>query len=182
MPTLEIRRHAQRKPGGGSQLSQQGVELARRLGDTLGPFNHVATSVVPRARETAIAMGYAVDHELVTLSTDEEVYSEIEESRWWTADQPMASLASLVQRREAVWRYGSSIAALWRDLLTPLGDGGSVLFIGHSGELEIALLCCFPGADYSSFRAGFGPLEGAKLHFDGEPARFTKFELLRLTN
>src|SRR6266581_2060501 len=73
MQTLEIRRHSMRKLGGGSQLSQEGVAYARRLGAAMGPFACVATSVVPRARETAIAMGFAVDYELVTLTFDAEV-------------------------------------------------------------------------------------------------------------
>jgi hypothetical protein len=55
--TLEIRRHSLRKNTGGSQLSQQGVELARSVGATMGTFAVVATSVSPRARETAVAMG-----------------------------------------------------------------------------------------------------------------------------
>lgn len=66
MVTLEVRRHSHRKAAaGGSQLSQAGVDLARSLGPTMGPFATVLTSVVPRARETTIAMGFSVDHELV---------------------------------------------------------------------------------------------------------------------
>jgi len=47
------------------------------------------TSVVPRARETAIAMGFAVDHEIVSMATDESVYAELEANRWGT--QPSRS-------------------------------------------------------------------------------------------
>lgn len=83
MKTLEIRRHSVRKSGGGSQLSQEGVDYARRLGASMGPFAQVVTSVVPRARETAIAMGFAVDYEIVTLASDEELYAELETTRWW---------------------------------------------------------------------------------------------------
>ena len=36
-------------------MSQAGVDFARKLGATMGPFARVVTSVVPRARETAIA-------------------------------------------------------------------------------------------------------------------------------
>ena len=76
MRTLEVRRHSIRKDGGGSQLSQAGVDLARSLGATMGPFARVATSVVPRARETAIAMGFAVDYEIVTLISEEAMAAE----------------------------------------------------------------------------------------------------------
>ena len=73
MKMLEIRRHSMRKEGGGSQLSQEGVSLARQLGTSLGPFALVVTSVLPRTRETAIAMGFAVDYELVMLPSDTAV-------------------------------------------------------------------------------------------------------------
>ncbi|NCA13890.1 MAG: histidine phosphatase family protein, partial [Proteobacteria bacterium] len=58
--TIEVRRHAMRAPGG-VHLVQAGVALARRVGEGLGPFAVVITSPIPRAFETAIAMGFAVD-------------------------------------------------------------------------------------------------------------------------
>ncbi len=177
--TLEIRRHSMRKPGGGSQLSQEGVEYARRLGGSIGPFARVVTSVVPRARETAIAMGFAVDHEIVTLASDEDMYVEAEATRWWEASQPFVALAGVVFMKRATWRYAHALVAMWRDALTLLPDGTSALVIGHSGELETALVACFPHADHAAWGAPFGPCEGARLVFAGDPARFTTFEFLR---
>jgi broad specificity phosphatase PhoE len=177
--TLEVRRHSFRKQGGGSQLSQEGVDYARRLGASLGPFAYVVTSVVPRARETAIAMGFAVDQEIVTLASDEEMYAELEANHWWKASQPFVALAKVIANKGPTWRYGHALVALWRDILTPLLDGAAALLIAHSGELEIALVACFPDADHGAWGAPFGPCEGARLVFDGEPARFTKVELLR---
>jgi broad specificity phosphatase PhoE len=179
MKRLEVRRHSFRKQGGGSQLSQQGVDYARRLGASLGPFAYVATSVVPRTRETAIAMGFAVDQELVTLASDEGVYAEMEASRCWQSPQPFAALAQVVATQGATWRYAHACLALWRDLLTPLPEGAAALVIGHSGELEIALVACFPQADHGAWGGFFAPCEGARLVFDGDPARFTQMELLR---
>ena len=182
MNTLEIRRHSFRKHGAGSQLSQEGVDYARRLGASIGPFARVVTSVVPRARETAIAMGFAVDEEIVTLASDEDMYAEIEANRWWEAAQPFAALAKLVAAKGPTWRYGHALVALWRDILTALPDGAAALVIAHSGELEIALVACFPAADHTAWGVPFGPCEGARLLFDGNPARFTKVEILRETS
>lgn len=137
MKTLEIRRHSL-KQGGGSRLSQEGVDLARHLGSSLGPFAYVATSVVPRARETAIAMGFAVNQELVTLA-DEDVYEEMKGVPWWKLPQPFAALAAVMAAKSATWRYGHGLVSVWRDLLTALPDETSALVIGHSGELETAL-------------------------------------------
>jgi len=179
MKTLEVRRHSLRKQGGGSQLSQAGVNYARQLGATMGPFAYVATSVSPRARETAIAMGFAVDQEIVTLATDEAMYAEMEASGWWQAPQPFVALAEVIAIKGATWRYGSALVACWRDILTPLPDGAAALVIAHSGDLEIALVICFPQADHATWGSPFGHCEGARLVFAGEPARFTAVELLR---
>ncbi len=103
MKTLEVRRHSYRKQGGGSQLSQAGVDYARQLGATMGPFAYVATSVSPRARETAIAMGFAVDQEIVTLASEEAIYDETGSRMWWQALQPFVALAEVVATNHAAW-------------------------------------------------------------------------------
>jgi broad specificity phosphatase PhoE len=179
MNTLEIRRHSLRKHTGGSQLSQEGVAFARRLGATMGPFARVVTSVVPRTRETALAMGFAVDDEVVTLVADDAMHTELESARWWLEPQPFVAAAALIATHGATARYAHSIAALWRDILTALPDGAAALVIGHSGHLELALVACFPHADHATWGGPFGPCEGARLIFTGEPARFTSLTLLR---
>ncbi len=178
---LEIRRHSLRKGTGGSQLSQAGVDLARGVGATMGPFSVVATSVVPRARETAVAMGFAVDLELVTLTSAEDVYAEAEASKWWLADEPFAALGRLVGARGAYYRYSHALAAVWRDLLTGLRNDEQALVIGHSGELEAALVAVFPEGDHPRWGGPFACCEGARLTFEGEPARFCGVEFLRLS-
>lgn len=175
--TLEVRRHSLRKNTGGSQLSQPGVDLARKLGESMGSFAVVATSVVPRARETALAMGFAVDHELVTLATDPDIYAASEASEWWLADHPFTALAAVIKTSAAYHRYAHSMAALWRDLLTPLSGEDAALVIGHSGELESALVACLPDADHASWGRPFAACEGARLTFEN---RFCAVEFLRL--
>jgi broad specificity phosphatase PhoE len=179
MSTLEIRRHSMRKAGGGSQLSQAGVAYARALGATLGPFNTVVTSVVPRARETAIAMGFAVDYEIVTAPEDEGVYAELAGSRWWEADRPFVAAAAIVAAHGPTWRYAHTVLARWRDILTPLPENSSALLIGHSGELELALVAAFPQADHATWGRPFGHCEGARLIFAGDPAHFSDVQWLR---
>ena len=65
MRWLEVRRHSLTKKGAargrGSHLSGPGITLARAVGAGLGPVGYVVTSASPRAVETAIAMGFAVD-------------------------------------------------------------------------------------------------------------------------
>lgn len=54
---LEVRRHSIRSLSS-QPLSPAGVDLARRVGSQRGHFERVVTSTLPRAFETAIAMGY----------------------------------------------------------------------------------------------------------------------------
>ncbi len=179
MKFLEIRRHSLRKQGGGSQLSQSGVTHARELGSSMGPFAVVVTSVVPRARETAIAMGFAVDRELVPLLSGEDVYAEMEASCWWTKPQPLAALDTLVKSRGAVWRFGSALVADWRDILQSIPVGSSALMITHSGDIELGLVTCFPDADHGAWGSIFAECEGARLQYAGDPPRFVGIEILR---
>ena len=107
------------------------------------------------------------------------ILAELEAHPWWQAAEPFAALAAVVAAHGATWRYGSALVALWRDILTPLPEGAAALLIAHSGELEIALVTCFPNADHAAWGAPFGPCEGARLVFAGEPARFSGVEILR---
>jgi hypothetical protein len=63
--TIEIRRHACTKKGigrgRGSQLSQDGVLLAREISIGRPNPDYILTTTVPRTLETALAMGFAVD-------------------------------------------------------------------------------------------------------------------------
>ena len=65
---VEIRRHSARHHDEWGHLTQAGVELAQRVGATMGRFDLVVSSPLPRAAETAIAMGYGVDREIEDLA------------------------------------------------------------------------------------------------------------------
>lgn len=72
MRYLEMRRYSKRiQPS--EHLSQEGVELARRIGAGAGPFDLVITMPPPRMSETAVAMGFAVGetYEPVELAENE---------------------------------------------------------------------------------------------------------------
>ncbi|NOH02035.1 MAG: histidine phosphatase family protein [Chloroflexi bacterium] len=98
MKTIEIRRHSIRSPGE-DHLNQKGVALARRVGRGLGPFDLVATSTLPRAFETAIAMGFAVHEQNELMNT---YGGEVEREAPW----PPAVL-SLLRDRQTGRRRGA---------------------------------------------------------------------------
>lgn len=95
------------------------------------------------------------------------------------APQPFAALAGIVRAGGPSHAFGTALYTLWRDLVMSAPDGDSALVIGHSGQLELALVACLPDADHASWGGPFAPLEGARISFDGDPPRFTGCEILR---
>jgi len=110
MRTLEVRRHAYTKLAGargrGSHLSQQGIELARSIGASMGPFAYVAASLAPRTLETAVAMGYAVD-DLLDLSGELWEAAQAELAHRAARDDPRLYLRYL-----ELLSAGGAVAAL----------------------------------------------------------------------
>ena len=108
MRTLEVRRHTMRsKPG--AHLSQDGIELARLVGSTSGPFSLVVTSTIPRAVETAISMGFEVHETLDALGhpLKDEVFDEV----GWPS--PFALVAQAVASGGQVANFAEEQARLW---------------------------------------------------------------------
>lgn len=172
MRTLELRRHTLRaKPG--QHLTQAGVTLARRVGETIGPFDRVLTSSVPRAYETALAMGFAVDEVSGAFSLmDDAVDAEI----CWPA--PFGEIAAAMRRGGAAARFGDRLARLLRDIARALPEGGAALIISHGGIVEAAAVACLPDADHADWGGHCSYCEGVRLSFDGE--RFVAAEILRI--
>ncbi len=173
MKTIEIRRHSIRnKPG--PHLSQQGVTLARLVGQNLGPFDRVVTSTFPRAFETAIAMGFAVDEQNELMSTYGDVVGA--EAPW-----PMspAEYAKAIRRGKAASRYAGLLADYYHGLIEYLADGRAALVINHGGVVELSAVACLPDADHESWGPHFECCEGVRLFWDN--SKFINAEILRVS-
>lgn len=170
--TVELRRHTMRvKPG--QRLSQAGVELARRVGSAAGPFDRVITSTIPRAYETALAMGFAVDEQLEALGMiDDGVEAEV---AW---DAGFAAWADAARRSGVVARYVQKQAVFVREVAAALPPGGSALVVSHGGIVEAQAVGCLPDADHAAWGGACSWCEGARLMFDGE--KFVDAEILRV--
>lgn len=172
MRFVEVRRHTMRvKPG--QHLSQEGVTLARRIGDTIGPFNRVVTSTIPRAFETAIAMGFAVDEEAEVFSSLIEGVEE--EIGSWDAGFPAFSTA--YQRGGATSQLADLLATRLTEIAQALPEGGAALVISHGGMIEAAAVGCLPQGDHATWGRFCDYCEGARLHFNG--VQFVAIDLLR---
>lgn len=169
---IETRRHSMRiKPG--QNLSRAGVELARRVGAGIGPFDRVITSTIPRAYETAIAMGFAVDEQLESLTQlGEGLEAEV---NWDAGFQAYAS----------AWRRGGAAAAAIQkhgafliEVAAALPPGGKALIISHGGIVEAGVVGAMPEWDYSGWGRPCSWCEGARLFFDG--SRCVEAQVLRV--
>lgn len=174
MKTIEIRRHSIRSSPG-VHLNQQGVALARRVGQNLGPFDRVVTSTLPRAFETAIAMGFAVDEQSELMSG----YSDSVERE---APYPLscAGYAEVVRAGKAAAQYANQLKDLYTKLANRLPDGRAALVVNHGGVLELGAVACLPEADHYKWGSHFEYCEGVRLFW--EDGKFINAEILRVAN
>ena len=173
MKALEVRRHSTRaKPG--EHLSQAGVRLARKVGEGMGPFDRVVTSTLPRAFETAIAMGFAVDAQDELLNT---YGSAVETEIPWPAD--FAEYAAALRRDGPAAKYGRKLLTYYTTLLRQIADGRAALVISHGGVVELSAVACVPGEDYAAWGSHLDLCEGVRLSWvDGG---FVKAEVMRVS-
>ncbi|MBI3974373.1 MAG: histidine phosphatase family protein [Chloroflexi bacterium] len=172
MRLIEHRRHTMRTTPG-QHLSQAGVDLARRIGDTIGPFDLIVTSTLPRAYETAIAMGFAVDRQLDELAS---MPDGIEDEVDWP--EGFVAVARALRRDGIAARYCREQARLLRSIAESLPEGGRALVISHGGIVESGTVGCLPDLDYSTWGPACGYCEGVRLTDDG--GRFTDAQAIRL--
>jgi len=173
MKTIEIRRHSIRsKPG--DHLNQPGVTLARLVGENLGPFDRVVTSTLPRAIETAIAMGFAPDELNGLMSSYSD---EVEREAPWPLS--LAGYVEVVRNGGAVARYAYQLAAIYTKLADYLLDGRTALVINHGGIAEMGAVACLPDADHASWGPHFECCEGIRLFW--EAGKFVDAEVLRVS-
>jgi broad specificity phosphatase PhoE len=173
MKTIEIRRHSIRaKPG--DHLTHQGVQLARLVGENLGPFDRVVTSTLPRAIETAIAMGFGVDEYVELMSS---YGREVEREAPWPLS--CAGYAEVVRGGGAAAQYAHQLVAVYSRLANFLMDGRAALVVNHGGVLELGAVACLPDADHTAWGSHFDYCEGLRLFW--EEGRFVDGEILRVT-
>jgi len=173
MKTIEIRRHSIRsKPG--DHLNQQGVTLARLVGQNLGPFDRVVTSTLPRAFETAIAMGFAVDEQIELMNT---TGNDVEREAPWPLS--LAGYAEVIRNGGAAAKYANQLVAVYTKLADYLADGRAALVVNHGGVAELGAAACLPNADHFAWGSHFEPCEGIRLFW--ENGKWVDGEILRVS-
>jgi len=174
MKTIEIRRHSIRDRAS-QDLSEQGLALARIIGADLGPFQYVVTSTVPRASQTAVALGFQVNEQVELLNTyGDAVEAEIP----WPADFSEYT-APLRRAGSAPARYAERLKGLYTRIAEEkLPEPGAALVITHGGVVEIGAVACLPEAEHAVWGDYVECLEGVRLYW--QDGNFVRTEILRI--
>jgi len=172
MKTIEIRRHSIRAAPG-QNLSQPGVSLARLIGAEMGRFERVITSPLPRAYQTAIAMGFAVDETCELMASyGDEVNLECP----WPAS--FSEYAAAARKNGATTRYTKALADFYQKLAKSMPEGASTLVVNHGGVVELSAVGCLPGTELDSLGDYIEYCEGVRLTW--ENGAFTRAQVLRV--
>ncbi len=161
MKTLIIRRHAQRtKPG--QNLSQTGINLAKRVTLDTQHFDLVATANIPRAIQTAIAFGHEV-----TMLNDAlgHLPKKIFAKCGWTKALPQMSVA--ISNHKSVANFARTQANLWKNIAHQIPNSGHALIISHGAIIELGMLASLPDANHKNWGPAIGYCEGIRLTIKG---------------
>ncbi len=172
MKVLEFRRHSKRTIPS-PHLNQEGIDKARKIGEELGEYDLIGSSYAPRAIETAVAMGYAVD----------EIYDELSMTPDYIEDEVVwgmnfSEFADVIKKEGKTYDYVKEMANFLLELAKKLPDNGSALLVSHGGLIELVAIGSFPKEDYSSWGKYLGTCEGVKIYI--KDGNFEKIELLRI--
>ncbi len=174
MKYIELRRHTMRvQPK--EHLSQEGVRLARRVGEGMKPFDLVVMSRLGRAYETAIAMGFAVDQQSATLNNaSNEAIQEME------FPAGFSRLTEIMEAGGAATRFALKLAAFLGDIAWRLPEDGRALVISHGGFVEVATIVSLPDHDLTQWGPACDYCEGVELAYFGRIC--VNGRILRLSN
>ena len=158
----------------GVHLSQQGVTLARLVGQNIGPFDRVVTSTLPRAFETAIAMGFAVDEQNELMNTFGDAVER-------EAPYPLslAGYAEVVKKGGVAANYANKLMDVYTKLANFISEGRAALVVNHGGVAELGAVACLPNGDHVKWGSHFEYCEGIKLFW--EDGKFVHAEIVRVS-
>ena len=172
MKYIEFRRHSKRnRPS--PHLSQEGVELAREIGEKLGPFYKVYSSSAPRAIQTTVAMGFAIDVIIEQISVTP---AEIEKEVKWGMN--FHEYASVIRKGHKTAEYSIKMANYLLELSHDIPENNALLFTSHGGLIEIATIGCLPDLDYSKWGEALEECEGIILTIENK--KFTEAKIQRI--
>lgn len=161
MKTITILRHSIRAAG--QNLSPEGVALAREAAKKLNPeYNIVVTSDLPRAIETAEAMGFTVnEHNEILCPPGEIVDLEV----YWDGD--FDEFPPAYRQKKHLYEFAVKLREYIKTIAKSLPENGNALIISHGGVVQAAAAGCFPEKDFREFGRSPKYCEGIKIFIEG---------------
>lgn len=159
MSFLEIRRHSIQ--GFGGSLSQEGVELARKAGEQTGPFSLVLTSPIPRAQETALAMGFAVH-------STEEWLGFLPDDLQWSLDyrSGFSAFYNAFQENSSFQKQAQIYKDRIQASIQSLDSSQNALIVSHGGTVEMLAIACANNTDFQSWNFGVSQMQGVRIEWN----------------
>ena len=134
----------------------------------------MVTSPIPRAVETAEALGLTIDGVLPELALVPDSVQRVLDA---FPPRSFADYVQLTRRRREMAEYARQQAELMRDQLVRVPDGGRLLLISHGAVIELGAAAARPN-DALGFGEPAGYVEGVRLTMDGDT--WVRGEVLRL--
>src|SRR5690606_2918637 len=129
MKTIEIRRHAERhKPG--HNLNARGVARARNASARDREFALVVTSPLPRAVQTAVAMGHGVDEEDWTMAS---MGGALNDFPW---DVSFDAMQRAIRTNPTADAWATYLTAQMRSWVARIDPGEELFVVNHGGIAE----------------------------------------------
>lgn len=161
MKMLDVLRHTmRRKPG--AHLSQDGIALARLVGDVSVVYDRVFSSPLPRAIETALVMGFEV-HEIIDGLSD--ISEEMTRGIAWP--NSYSGVMQIIKSEGPCAEFAYKQAALWLEIAGKLSDSEHGLIITHGGVVELGAVASVPLLNHAEWGDAAGYCEGVRLHYEG---------------
>lgn len=177
MPSLEIRRHAERTDRGNEQsaLSTAGRALAESLAKRTPKFALVLSGPLPRAKETAQLLAGRLDSIEPGLLPEmggvigDRIFGEM---------RSLADWAAVLREREDARTFATEQLATWSRIAMRVGEKDRVLAVSHGGIIELPAITLAQRLHTPLEGASFGYCEGVVVTYTkGAP---TKIEVVRV--
>jgi broad specificity phosphatase PhoE len=149
-----------RKPS--AHLSQEGITLARRVGEHSPDYDYVFSSPLPRAIETALVMGFEVNEIIEGLGN---ISDDMTKGIKWP--NSFSGVMRIVSGNEICTGFAYKQAALWSGLAAKMADGQHALAITHGGVIELGAVASAPMRDHTEWGDAIGYCEGVRIQYEG---------------
>jgi broad specificity phosphatase PhoE len=175
VPTLDIRRHAQRIDLADNQsaLTPAGQQMCARLAKSAPKYALVLASPLPRAKETAERIGGRLDAVEPGLLPDLGSYA----SSLFGELRTLADWARLLKEHPDASKFAEEQLPTWSRIAARVGEKDRVLAVSHGGIIELPAIQLMQRLKVKIDGGSFGYGDGVRVTYvKGEP---TALEVLR---